>query len=122
MIGLPGSGKSTYIKDRFAINNRVVCSADNFFIDHKGNYNFDYALLGKAHDKCRFDAEIAMRMNETNIIIDNTNILESHRKPYLELAEMYGYDVQYVYFDCSDAKLLFERNVHKVPLDIIRKI
>ena len=45
MRGLPGSGKSTivrHIRDKYQpITDVVVCSADDYFLQEDGNYNYD---------------------------------------------------------------------------------
>ncbi len=50
--GLPGSGKSTLskkIKELYGSEKTVVCSADDFFTDKDGNYNWVENKLGEAH-------------------------------------------------------------------------
>lgn len=49
MSGISGSGKNTYIKNRFGSSgNVVVCSADDFFETATG-YQFDMSKLSDAH-------------------------------------------------------------------------
>ena len=54
--GIPGSGKSTLgeiILQCPGSSSPEVLSADNFFIDEKGDYNFDGSKLKQAHNECQ---------------------------------------------------------------------
>jgi len=66
MRGLPGSGKSTLAKSMVKSYNDagkkgVICSADDFFIDNRGKYNFDMTRLSEAHEHCRLKADQFMK-------------------------------------------------------------
>ena len=39
----------------------VVCSADNYFLDSQGVYNFNRDRIGEAHRVCQQQAEDACR-------------------------------------------------------------
>lgn len=82
--GYPGSGKS--FAGRLLASewgNTVICSADDYWIDSKGFYNFDVTKLKLAHDDCfnKFKKAIEKGMN---VIIDNTNLKYDDCKRYLE--------------------------------------
>ncbi|CBY39055.1 unnamed protein product, partial [Oikopleura dioica] len=67
MRGLPGSGKSTLAKSMVKSYNDagkkgVICSADDFFIDNRGKYNFDMTRLSEAHEHCRLKADQFMAL------------------------------------------------------------
>lgn len=129
--GLPGSGKSTYAK-KFAEKfsklygfNVVKCSADDYFTDSDGNYNFDASKLGAAHGFCKSKAEQAMRSGTKLVIIDNTNTTNKEMKPYLEMAKRYDYRVhQKVIGGQSeeDISLYHSRNIHGVPYFAISRM
>ena len=80
MRGLPGSGMSRGILDNFLIiitclgkstivnilktiysKSVVVCSADNYFIDSQGVYQFNRSKLGEAHRTCQQQVEHACK-------------------------------------------------------------
>jgi ABC-type proline/glycine betaine transport system ATPase subunit len=63
MRGLPGSGKSTLVKILKQIYSKsvAVCSADNFFLDEQGVYNFNRDRISEAHRVCQQKAEEACR-------------------------------------------------------------
>lgn len=89
--GLPGSGKSTVAEYISFLNKAVICEADRFFIKD-GVYQFDRNKLGLAHKWCQSECKNAMT-NSQNVIVSNTSTTESEIKPYIQMAEEYGYTV-----------------------------
>ena len=80
MRGLPGSGKSSQVVFTFTLSLRwlgkstlvkilkqiysksvTVCSADNFFLDDQGVYNFNRDRISEAHRVCQQKTEEACR-------------------------------------------------------------
>ena len=112
MVGLPGSGKSTFIKD---LTNPIICSADHFF-ERGDEYNFDATKLGAAHLASKNKCLDSMLQSKPLIVIDNTNLTDKDRKPYEEMAQKYGYSITYVVFepDKKNIKKLAKRNLHGV--------
>ena len=90
----------------------MICSADNYFLDSQGVYNFNRDNIGEAHRVCQQHAEDACkyktekkssllivhmcyscRNNVLAVIIDNTNIRVDECRPYFQKASAYGYIV-----------------------------
>jgi len=117
MRGLPGSGKTTYLNTLEVEDGKyVICSADHFFLV-TGEYHFDPRLLGKAHEACKTDAEIAMQAGIELVIIDNTNTQKWEYEDYLKMATKYNYNVTIqVIGNTTDLELYATRNTHGVPL------
>jgi len=115
--GIQGSGKSSYIAKHFP--DAEVCSADNYFMDEDGNYNFNPAELGKAHESClhRFVVEIWHGQTKT-LVVDNTNVSLWEISPYLNVARAFGHEVEIVRCE-APAVVAAERNVHGVPLKTV---
>ena len=92
--GLPGSGKST-------LANSIGGSwfeADHFFLNEKGEYEFNPSNLKAAHKWCRLVVEESMsNWNGINpddkIVVSNTFTQAWEMQPYFDLAEKYGYRV-----------------------------
>lgn len=113
--GLPGSGKST-VAELLSENGKYpVCTADDFFMKD-GEYKFNPAQLGLAHGWCQKKAGEAMRRGDEKIIIANTNTTEREFKPYVEIAEEYGYMVICLVVENRHSG----KNVHNVPEDRIQ--
>lgn len=103
----------------------VKCSADDYFTDSEGNYNFDRDKLGKAHGHSRHVAEQAMLADIDVVIVDNTNTMQKEMNPYEKMAKRCGYQVvKHVVgnLDEESLKLYAERNVHGVPLEAIKRM
>ena len=125
MRGLPGSGKSTWIKKTFTDPGKVVivCSADDFHLDKDGNYNFDPALAGEAHNCCLRKFLITLEREIEGptkgaieaVIVDNTNTTLAELAPYVRLAEALGFKYTIVQTECS-IQTAVERNIHGVPV------
>lgn len=125
--GPSGSGKSTIARflaldyaDRQGGQCMQMLEADMFFEGQNG-YAFDASKLGQAHNWCQLSAERAMVHND-DLIVSNTGITNWEMKPYLKLAEQYGYHVEVWRTPGPwDAQVLFSRNIHGVPLATLEK-
>lgn len=114
--GIPGSGKSTLgdvILQTTQSNNQDVLSADNFFNDDKGNYNFDVTKLKEAHNWCQQKCAERMKLEFSKIVVANTFTQEWEMAPYFEMADRYKYRIHTVIVENRhDGK-----NIHEVPED-----
>lgn len=117
MRGSSGSGKSTYIEENFP--DAVVCSADHYFTDITGNYNFDRRKLGAAHGECKDTFKEAVERREPLIVIDNTNTTLKEMSPYVKVAKYHGYRIECVRL-VVPVEVAHERNVHGVPYGAVK--
>ena len=124
MRGIPGSGKSTYVRKNF--RHALVCSADDFFME-EGQYKFDPSKLSQAHGAClrKFVDGLVQNANNTwpypEIVVDNTNTRLIEVAPYAALALAYGYELEITTI-LSLPKESFDRQVHGVPLETINRM
>lgn len=120
MRGLPGSGKSTFVKTYF--KHAAVCSADHFFTDNiTGEYRFDPSKLKQAHKAC-FDKFVNMvEAEHPLIVIDNTNSQLWEYQNYLVVTEAHSYSVATIELQC-DVNTAFQRGIHGVPMDAIERM
>lgn len=93
--GISGSGKTTLAKTlESSLPDAVAFAADDFFCQNQaGEYQFDVAKLGQAHQWCKHNVELNMNKQNANIIVHNTFTSVKDLKPYLDLAENYNYKV-----------------------------
>jgi len=94
MSGVSGSGKSTYVKNRFVRYFEVV-SADDFF-ETSGKYKFDASKLSEAHGTCFRNFIEALQSETEFVIVDNTNTTCEEIAPYMLGAQAYGYEAEII--------------------------
>ena len=116
MRGIPGSGKSTYIKNN--LPGFTVVSADYYFIGDDGVYNFNPSKLSMAHKACMRKFLTAVQLSE-NVAVDNTATMPEEIAPYYAIAEAMDYDVEIVQIDVTP-DVGAARNIHSVPLSSVQ--
>ena len=128
MIGLPGSGKSTWIKNN-TWGDVSICSADHW---HEGptGYNFSIEERPNAHHAClrkfvklvtaprECYSTITPLVKEATVVVDNTNAMIYDLAPYINVARAFGHIPELVYLECP-VQLSYIRNTHGAPLAII---
>lgn len=118
--GIPGSGKSTLAILLLPNKPHCIRSADMFFEDEEGNYNFNARELPTAHKWCRNQVEYLMNDQEELIIVDNTFTQEWEMADYFDLAKKYDYRVVSLIVENRHGST----SIHKVPkekLDMMKE-
>jgi predicted kinase len=127
MRGVSGGGKST--KAKSLVGEGRIHSTDDV-IASKGDYKEFFAKMAEsknyiglmiAHASNLRNAKLSMAEGISPVIIDNTNLKASEPKKYVVEALKMGYaDANITIVDVGtgglDAKALYERNSHGVPL------
>jgi predicted kinase len=116
MMGLPGSGKSTWIKENTwgAVE---VCSADHYHEEPGGEYVYKNELAGESHARCfdRFDWALGGVGHKLHfLIVDNTNLTLAQISPYITVARQRYFDPRVVLIN-ADHEAAFDRNKHGLP-------
>lgn len=127
--GIPGAGKSTWIRRNTDPYMTEIFSADDYFLDDMGLYRFDPCKLSEAHSFClRSYAERLMTLSKTaeslcpvTLVVDNTNISSWEIGPYYSLATAYGIPARILRFIADPERALL-RNVHGVDKEKIDKM
>lgn len=111
--GIPGSGKTTLgeVILRTPNNQLKPLSADDYFIDEHGNYNFDSTKLKEAHNDCQQRCSHLMQNDVMKIVISNTFTQEWEMQPYYQMAERYNYRIHSVIVENRHEGI----NEHNVP-------
>ncbi len=92
--GPSGSGKSHMTKQISEQYNAPVFSSDDFWMIN-GEYQFDREYVGDSHFWNHGRVEESMQGDEPVIIVDNTSTKFWEMKPYVILAQKYGYTVTF---------------------------
>ena len=119
--GLPGSGKTTLAKIILQLRSTdepEILSADDFFEDNEGDYNFDPTKLKEAHNYCQFRCSERMRQQKAKIVVANTFTQEWEMDEYFKMAERYNYRVHTVIVENRHGN----KNVHGVPEDKLQQM
>jgi predicted kinase len=117
MIGLPGSGKSTYAEQ----NGVTALSSDavrQLLVDDPTDQSIHYRVFLTLRYLLRH--RLALRRPLT--YVDATNLTASERRPYIQLAERFGAAAEAIYFDVP-VEVCIERNQRRnriVPEAAIR--
>lgn len=127
MIGISGAGKSTRVQELvkdLSEKDFAIHSTDSYhFIDDE--YVFQPNKLGYFHKLNQEAFADSLSKDIPVVICDNTNLTNKERKPYVEWAKAYGYEVEYEVvgeFTETFAKVCANRNAHGVPLKSILRM
>ena len=119
--GLPGAGKSTLAKVILQFRETdepEVLSADDFFVNENGVYEFDAQKIKEAHQYCQFRCSERMRQQKAKIVVANTFTQEWEMDDYFKMAERYNYRVHTVVVENRHGN----ENVHGVPEDKLQQM
>jgi predicted kinase len=119
LVGLPGSGKSTYI-DRLGGTALSSDELRRLLSDDPTNQNIHHRVFSVLRSLLRHRLELGRPAT----YIDATNLTPQERRPYIKLADLYDCDVQAVFFDVPVAECQ-RRNRERnriVPDDVIAKM
>ncbi|CAM1321983.1 N4BP2L1 (predicted) [Pycnogonum litorale] len=111
--GLSGSGKSTLGASILSKYKQccIVCSADDYFIQTDGTYQYERTLLRDAHEHCQKKAVQACKDGVPVVVVDNTNIKLWEMEFYTKLAQQMDYVVVVV-----EPKTPWKFNINELAL------
>ena len=115
--GLPGSGKST-LADMIKRGSDTVLSADMFFEDESGEYNWVEDKLRYAHEWCFEKTEDAMRVGSPRIYVANVFDRDSDVEAYRYLAKEHGYEFMPIIMENRN----HNHSIHNVPNESVNRM
>ena len=116
MRGMPGSGKSTYVRNEIlGYHNPVaVYSADDYHMTQEG-YRYIAANAHLAHKTCFQKFVSSIELELPYVVVDNTNTTPLEIEPYRRFAEVNDYLITIIWCDAT-FELCMRRQTHNVPL------
>jgi predicted kinase len=112
--GVSGAGKTTVAKALAEVLMVEYFEADMYFM-RDGTYQFDASLLGRAHAWCKRMVGCELEVGRS-VIVSNTFTRVWELKPYLDMADMFGADVQVIEVQGDFP------NHHDVPKVVVTKM
>lgn len=104
LVGLPGSGKSTWAKAQGA----TVLSSDEMRLVLSGDEE-NQDIHGKVFGAMRHLLKVRLEIGASPTIIDATNLRRRDRKAWIRLAQQHGAEVEAVHFNIP-IEMSLERN------------
>jgi predicted kinase len=138
--GIPGSGKSTLAKSLAPklAHKQHIFSTDDYW---GPNYDFKMELIGAAHKWNQRRTEMAMEEGLNPIVVDNTNVTWREVLPYVEMAIVHNYNIEFKEPETDwwlrlmiaiknnnsiekekVARILTNTTIHNVPFEVIQKM
>lgn len=124
-IGIPGSGKSTYLKN-VPNENKCIISRDaiRFAMLQEGENYFTHedTVIAEFHKQIKQ----ALETQKENIYVDATHLTPKARKYIIDFAKKYNCEIIALYFDVS-LEVALKRNEQRtglayVPSAVIRRM
>jgi len=119
LVGLPGSGKSTYLAERGVAG----LSSDALRVLLADDIG-DQSIHDRVFQTLRYLLRQRIAIGRPVTYIDATNLTPDERKPYIGIGKANGCEVEAVFFDVP-AAVCRERNVRRgrvVPDDVMEKM
>ena len=94
LVGLPGSGKSTYLQ-RLGVTGLSSDAIRRWLADDEK----DQSLHDRVFETLRYLLRQRLSLGRAVTYIDATNLTPEERRPYIGIGKSYGCDTEAIYFD-----------------------
>lgn len=119
MVGLPGSGKSTYL-ERLGVAPLSSDAIRQLLADDATNQT----IHGRVFATIRYLLRQRLAIGRAVNYVDATHLTPAERRPYVKMARQHGCDVEAVFFDVP-LEVCIARNrgrARVVPVEAMRKM
>jgi predicted kinase len=119
MVGLPGSGKSTYL-ERLGVTPLSSDAIRQLLADDAT----DQSIHGRVFSTIRYLLRQRLAIGRAATYVDATHLTPAERRPYVKMARLHGCDVEAVFFDVP-LEICIARNrgrARVVPVEAMRKM
>src|SRR5208282_5105208 len=104
LVGLPGSGKSTYV-ERLGVTALSSDGIRQLLADDAT----DQTIHGRVFRTIRYLVQQRLAIGRAATYVDATHLTPAERKPYVKIARQHGCDLEAVFFDVP-LEVCLERN------------
>ena len=119
LVGLPGSGKSTYL-EQLGVRGLSSDAIRQLLADDET----DQTIHARVFQTLRYLLGQRLELGRPVTYIDATNLTPQERRPYLEIGRARGCDVEALFFDVP-LPVCLDRNAQRrrvVPAETLRKM
>lgn len=118
-VGLPGSGKSTYLA-QLGVNAISSDEVRRLLVDDPTIQNIHRRVFAVV----RYLVRQRLQLQRPETYVDATNLTPWERRPYLRLGQLYAADVEALFFD-TPLEVCLDRNHRRsrvVPDEVVREL
>ncbi len=119
LVGLPASGKSTWLERR-----GVAALSSDFLRVLLADDATDQSIHRQVFAALRYLARARLRIGRRLVYVDATHLTPRERRPWIEMARRYGSRVEALYFDTPIGECLRRNRMRDrvVPEEVIERM